>query len=182
MEYVKSIIRASDGVSVDSAIMQLNDGSYKLVDSNGGVVSERALIGLGLNSDFEVIACRHTQKTAKFHDFVEGSFGRINNEDSILIGMLNSDLAFYGPYGSVVQWRCDIADKPMYCPLYDFCVALCRAFDWDFTEFRGLSFDNNVTRRPVCIKISQTAEAQRFYAKMKLDIVGDYAKHLRVVK
>lgn len=180
MEYVRSIVRTSDGVFVDSAIMPLHDDSYKLVASDGSIVSDKATIVVGLNSDFNVVACRHTKKTAQFHTFAQGEFGRIQ-EDSLLIGMVNSVLSFYGPFGSVVEWRCDLAKEPMYCPLYDFCVAVCRALNMDFTEYRGLTFDNNVTRRPVCIKISQTAEAQRFYAKMKLDIVGGYAKYLRIM-
>lgn len=147
---------------------------------------ERKIIGVGSRKDSGTVsACVHTKKTMQFHKYVQPvDSGAPDIDKRYTIGFQYSSIACFGYLGSVIEFRPEFTSDSIYMTLYDMFVTLSRNTGKNLFEYDMIILENRSThvsalpRDMIYFKVSQTEEAQRFYTKVMLDIVGNYKRDL----
>ena len=100
------------------------------------------------------------------HNYVDG----FDNHATLSILMSPNAPELGGPFGSVVSYIPRLATFPQLCTLYDYLSLLCRSSGVNIFRYKTLHLYDNRSHNVTVIKLSQTAEAQRFFLKMWLTV------------
>lgn len=81
-----------------------------------------------------------------------------------------------GKEGSVVRYngRSFAEESLTLCTLYDLLIYLCRATNLNVMRYNVIQIGCQRTRQYHIIRFIKTTESERFFAKMFLDVTGDY--------
>lgn len=183
MGYITSIVdmkgKAYQSLEFSGAVPEWSDGGYRLESNRAHVAfcdyaPLEETVGVGISP---VDGCwtfvTHDKKAAYLHRYIEVAETFTMPFDQ----MGEYSIIAFGCNRSVVLWT----DKNFrsICTVYDLLIYMCRATGENLLNENLVSFGNRSLGWILDITLSHTDEANRFYTKMWLDVVGNYEGHLK---
>lgn len=157
-------------------------------------------IGKGIITESNTgVVCKHTQKTASFHKYVNiadtragvcpfvykeadvinfGGLGHsiLPRTGGILdIRMKHYNVFTFGECGSVVVMESVGVPFKVICPLYDLFIYMCRETGINLMAYETIQFGSSRMIWQTNVRLIHNEESERFFTKMMLDVTGSYA-------
>lgn len=156
-------------------------------------------IGRGINfADASGVVVRHTLKTATLQryvnvaetrrgvyplDFKDSDICNVEKHELMLKSQSHSIISLlfgqdvipvFGVGGSATSWSKLNGLQKTLLPLYDLLIILCRRTGLNLMSYETIQLGSRSMLWQSTIRLLHTEEANRFYTKMYMDVVGNY--------
>lgn len=184
-----------DGFSHQITVSDTESQAELGIDTSAGF----DCIGRGLNfADATGVVVCHTKKTATLQRYVnvaeirrgvypldfkdadicvmEKHDFRLNSQTHAIISLLfgHDVILWFGQGGSVTSWSKLNGTEKVILPLYDLLIILCRRTGINLMSYETIQLGSRSMLWQSTVRLLHTEEANRFYTKMYLDVVGNY--------
>lgn len=185
----------NDGFSHQITVSDVESQSVLGLDTSAGF----DCIGRGLNfADATGVVVCHTIKTATLQKYVnvaeirrgvypldfrdadvcimdKREYNLTSKTHSIISLLFGNDVVlWFGVGGSVVRWSKMNGVEKTILPLYDLLIILCRQTGINLMSYETIQLGSRSMLWQSTVRLLHTEDADRFYTKMYLDVVGSY--------